>query len=163
MLAYIEKYSILSDQQYGFQKGRLTSLALIELYEKVSSAIDNKKITIGLFLDLSKAFDTVDHNILFSKLGSCNGFWGLILNCLKSYLIEHSLWSTMVMHCSESTQIICRVPQGSILGPLLLFIYMNALCNVSKILELILFADDTNIFYSHENIFHLAHMFNLEI
>ena len=162
MLANIDKYNILTEQQYGFRKGRSTSLALIDLFDKVTSAIDNKKFTIGLFLDLSKAFDTVDHDILFSKLVHY-GFRGLILDWLKSYLSNRTQFVDYNGHYSETQQIICGVPQGSILGPLLFLIYINDLANVSNVLEFILFADDSNIFYSHESIDHLATVFNLEL
>ena len=162
MLTYIEKHNILIEQQYGFRKGRSTSLALIDLYDKVTSAIDSRKFTIGLFIDLSKAFDTVDHDILFSKL-EYYGFRGLILKWLKSYLSNRTQFVDYNGQFSETRHIICGVPQGSILGPLLFLIYINDLANVSNVLEFILFADDTNIFYSHKNIDHLARVFNLEL
>ena len=118
MLAYVDKYNILNDQQYGFRKGRSTYLALIELHDKITSAIDNKKFTIGVFLDLSKAFDTVDHGILFSKLEHYV-FRGRIYDWLKSYFNNRTQFVDYNGHRSESQQIRCGVPQGSILGPLL--------------------------------------------
>ena len=68
MLNYLNKNSILSKNQYGFRKNHSTSLALLDLYDKISLAIDRKEFAVGVFLDLSKAFDTLDHNILFEKL-----------------------------------------------------------------------------------------------
>jgi hypothetical protein len=69
-LEYFNKYNILSDKQYGFRKKHSTSLALVDLYDKISTAIDQKEIAVGIFLDLSKAFDTVNHSILFDKRSS---------------------------------------------------------------------------------------------
>ena len=65
---FIDRYSILNDNQYGFRKNRSTSLALLELVEKLTAGLDNKDITIGIFVDLKKAFDTIDHGILLQKL-----------------------------------------------------------------------------------------------
>ncbi len=83
-LEYFNKYSILSDKQYGFRKNHSTSLALVDLYDKISTAIDQKEIAVGIFLDLSKAFDTVNHSILFGKL-KYYGIRGLALDWVKSY------------------------------------------------------------------------------
>jgi retron-type reverse transcriptase len=68
LISYIEKHNILSKHQYGFRKNRSTEHAIIELTDKISKAIDDGKYTIGIFLDLSKAFDTVNHDILLKKL-----------------------------------------------------------------------------------------------
>ena len=115
---YWYKYNILCDQQYGFRKGYSTSLDLIELFDKLSSAIDHTKFTIGIFLRLSKAFDTVNHNILFSKLEHY-GFRGLVLDWIKSYFSNRKQFTQYNGHCSELKRISSGVPQGSILGPLL--------------------------------------------
>ena len=89
LLSYITNLGIFCNNQYGFRKGHSTSLALVDLYDKISSAlaIDRKEYSVGIFLDLSKAFDTVNHNILLDKL-SYYGIRGLPLDLVKSYLSD---------------------------------------------------------------------------
>ena len=84
---YLTNLGIFCNTQYGFRKGHSTSLALVDLYDKISSAIDRKEHSVGIFLDLSKAFDTVNHNILLDKL-SYYGIRGLSLDLVKSYLLD---------------------------------------------------------------------------
>ena len=78
-LTFLNKHTVLSDNQYGFRKHHSSAYALTHLYNKVSAAIDNKAYTIGIFIDLSKAFNTVDHCILLEKLEHC-GVRGSALN-----------------------------------------------------------------------------------
>ena len=114
------------------------------MYDKISSAIDNKEYTVGIFIDLSKAFDIVDHDILLSKLEHY-GIRGTALSWFENYLNNREQYVEFNGHRSELWRIKCGVPQGSILGPLLFLVYINDLCNVSKVVDFILFADDTNI------------------
>ena len=149
ILKYLNKHDILSRNQYGFRKGHSTSLALIHLFEKISSAIDRREHTIGIFLDLSKEFDTVNFNILFDKLEQY-GIRGVALDWVKDYF-SRSQFFQFIEHRSKYYSIKCGVPQGSILGPLFFLLYINDLPNVSNIVDTILFADDTNLFYSHKD------------
>ena len=118
---------------------------------KILQAIDNNEYTIGVFLDLAKAFDTVNHEILLRKLEHY-GIRGIALEWFKNYLTNRKQIVKHKQKKSESLTIKCGVPQGSILGPLLFLIYMNDISRRSEILSIILFADDTNLFLSHKNL-----------
>ena len=99
---------------------------------------------------MSKAFDTIDHNILILKLEHY-GVRGTSLRGFESYLSNRQQYVEFNGVRSESSKIKCGVTQGSILGPLLFLLFINDLCNVSKVVDFILFADDTNIFFSHKD------------
>ena len=99
-------------------------LALIDLHDKISSALDNGELAVGVFLDLSKAFDTVDHSILFDKLEHY-GIRCLALKWIKSYFSNRLQFVEYNGHVSSRTNISCGVPQGSILGPLFFLLYIN--------------------------------------
>ena len=159
---YLSKHDILCNNQFGFRKNHSTSLALIDLYEKISLALDRNEHAIGVFLDLSKAFDTVDHNILLDKLEHY-GIRGVALDWISNYLSHRLQFVQFNDHCSSPQTIRCGVPQGSILGPLFFLLYVNDIINVSKLAELILFADDTNLFMSHKDPSYLATSLNSEL
>ena len=152
---------VSGDNQYGFRKNRSPSLALIDLCDKISSAFDRREHAVGVFLDLSKAFDTVNLVILFDKLEHY-GIRGLALEWVKSYFSERKQFVEFNNVRSSQQGISCGVPQGSILGPLFFILYVNDLNNASM-LDAILFAYDTNLFISHNDPFYLINTLNREL
>uniref|UniRef100_A0A3B3I1E4 Reverse transcriptase domain-containing protein n=1 Tax=Oryzias latipes TaxID=8090 RepID=A0A3B3I1E4_ORYLA len=162
LASFIEKHNTINENQYGFRENRSTSLAIIDAVEEITNAQDKKKYAAGIFIDLKKAFDTLNHDILLDKL-EVYGIRGLALTWVKSYLTGRKQFVKIDEYTSETKEISCGVPQGSILGPLLFNIYINDIFNVSKLMKLILFADDTNIFYSTDNHRELIKVVNTEL
>ena len=150
ILAHLNKHSILYEHQYGFRTNHSTDMALLHLVEKIYTAINNNEYALGIFLDLSKAFDTVEHSILLSKLHHY-GFQGLAYNWLTSYVSNREQFVLANGCASSRIQLSYGVPQGSILGPLLFLIYINDLASVSSTALPILFADDTNLILTHKH------------
>lgn len=162
LLFYLDENNILNPCQFGFRRKHSTAHAITYLINKISEAIDKKDFTLGIFIDLSKAFDTVNHNILLDKLMHY-GINGVILSWFTSYLQSRKQYTLYNGINSKYLNITCGVPQGSILGPLLFLIYVNDLSYISSILNTIMFADDTNFFYSHSNVENLISTVNIEL
>ena len=133
--------------QYGFRKTFSTELAILELQDRIINALDQKLCCAGIFMDLSKAFDTLDHQILLTKLNHY-GIRGITLDWFRNYLTNRTQYVCLNDSSSEPDTLICGVPQGSILGPLLFLIYINDLPLATKLSSPILFADDTNLIYT---------------
>ena len=148
---FLIKYNVLYKYQFGFRPGYSTDMALIEIVDNIKTAIDDNKFVCGTFLDLSKAFDTVNHKILLDKLNHY-GIRGLTNNFFRSYLSSRKQFVQVNGSKSEYLPISCGVPQGSVLGPLLFLLYINDIANLSPLGSIRLFADDTNIFVEHENL-----------
>ena len=142
---YLNEQKLLYDSQYGFRDGHSTELASIELIDRITLDLDKGKILISIFLDLSKAFDTLDHVILLQKLNYC-GIKSVELNLFKDYLQNRTQYVSYDKTNSDMYHISTGVPQGSILGPLLFIIYINALCNASELFKMIIYADDTTLY-----------------
>ena len=150
LISYIDKFQLLYKYQYGFRKKHSTEHALIELVDQIRLSMDNKQMTCGIFIDLSKAFDTVDHQILIGKLEHY-GIRGTALELFKSYLSNRKQY-VHIDNCKSKTQsITCGVPQGSVLGPLLFLLFINDLPNCSPSGKFRIFADDTNVFFHCKN------------
>ena len=148
---YLSENNYLYEKQFDFQAVRSTDHAVIQLISQILQAFDENDYTIGIFIDLSKAFDTVDHHLLLQKLE----LYGIKNNNLKWFQSYLSDRKQFIKFNNESTNleiIQCGIPQGSILGPFLFLKFVNDLKKNTKFLDPIMFADDTNLFYSNKDI-----------
>ena len=146
---FLESNNLLSPNQYGFRKEHSTIHPLLHFMNNLTRATNAKKYSVAIFCDLRKAFDTVDHKILISKLNAI-GVRGTALKWFVDYLNNRKQFVYIDGVASPLLDIIIGVPQGSILGPLLFIIYINELPLYTSLLNY-LFADDTTLQLSHDN------------
>ena len=160
--SYLEKFEILSKDQYGFRKKKSTKGALIRFINQVQSDLDKGKFAVAIFVDLKKAFDTVDHKILLKKLD----FYGIRGNAnlwFKNYLTDRKQYIDCDSISTKMVQVKVGVPQGSNLGPLLFLLYINDLPLCLKHGKCTMFADDTTLYNSSNNSIDVVRKMNVDL
>ena len=154
--------NIIYNLQFGFRQRFSGSHALINLTENIRQAVDEGYIGCGIFVDLQRAFDTVDHEILLSKL-DYYGIRGRTNNCFKSYLSNRKQFLSINGYDSGLAEIKFGVTQGSALGPLPFLLYINDLNQAIKFCKAHHFADDTNLLYLGKSIKRLNKLVNYDL
>lgn len=158
--SFFENHDLIAREQFGFRKGRSINMAIYDVIRTIVSSVDTKTPVAALFMDMSKAFDHVDHTILLNKLERY-GVRGTALNLFRSYLSNRTQITTLDRLCATSKvektymsrprKTTYGVPQGSILGPPLFNIYINDMPKVIKH-QMVLFADDSTILFTSNDI-----------
>lgn len=162
MLQFINSHNTISRNQFGFRKGHSCEMPLILATDQIREALDQHDDVLGIFLDMRKAFDTVDAKILLRKMEHY-GFRGICLKWIESYLTHRM--QIVKHHITRSTPrlVQCGVPQGSILGPLLFLLFINDLCDLDSAFSPFVFADDTTLFLRGNNLDEMAQTANTEL
>ena len=155
-ISFLDDNTFFFKYQFGFRKFHSTYLALTVLMDKLIKSIENGDHMLGVYLDFSKEFDTVNREILLKKINHY-GIRGHALNWFRSYLESRKQFVTYDNVQSKLKNIPCGVAQGSIVEPLLFLIYINDLANVCKFTMPIFFADDSNIFLNGKNFERIIH------
>ena len=153
LYSYLNSNFLLSEQQYGFRSQHLTELACVKLVDYITTEMDNIKeikSPTAIFLDLSKALDTLNFNILLNKL-QCYGIHGISLSLIRSYLTNRFRYVHYENSESDLLEIKTGIPQGSILGALFFNIMINDIVNSSNKFNFLMYADDTTIYFNLED------------
>ena len=146
LVNFFENQGLFSNYQHGFRKGRSVNTAVIEHIAEIVEGVERTQRTVGLYLDLRKAFDTVNHGTLITKLRKY-GVDGALLKWIKSYLTNRMQSVIIDNNLSDFQEVRVGVPQGSVLGPLLFIIYIDDIDELPLYGKVLGYADDTSIVY----------------
>jgi len=159
----MELHKILYEFQFGFRKRHSTILALMEVLDNNYHHLNRREFVIVICLDLKKAFDTVNHDILLYKLQNY-GVRGIVNQWFKSYLSERKQITSIIRDSySDIGFVTVGVPQVSVLKPVLFFLYINDICNAIPDAKIKLFADNSNLFLYDTSLSNLHHRANLSL
>ena len=162
LMNYIEDNNLLSDNQFGYRSMRSTELATTLFTDFIRKSADNGLMTGAVFLDLSKAFDTLGHDRLLQKLKSY-GIKGLALQWFTDYLFQRSQIVKLGQEHSSPCPLVCGVPQGSILGPVLFLLFFDDFSDCVHHCNVLQFADDTVIFISSKKVCDIEYLLNRDL
>lgn len=162
ILSFLQKNNLLDTHQYGFLRNSGTQGAVVDFLDLITNLIDKKQYVITVFVDLSKAFDTVDHALLLRKL-QCLGIRGSMLDIIKSYVLDRKQYTHLNEINSNVKNVQTGVPQGSVLGPLLYLIYVLSLNKAGLKATYFTYADDTILVYHSENLANLEAAVNTDL
>jgi len=162
LYAYLTNNKIITSKQFGFRPKLSTGTALAHFTDNILQNMDTGRFTGAVFLDLSKAFDTVDHHLLLQKLVNI-GLTDSTVQSFRSYLTNRSQITAVRDAHSLAAKMPVGVPQGSILGPLLFLIYVNDLPNCPLASDIVLYADDTVLYYSSKDLTDLQLHLNVDL
>ena len=162
LYTFLNNNNSIYNLQFKFKQQYSTSHALIDITENIRKALDDGNIGCGVFVDLQKDFDTIDHQILLAKLNHY-GIRGVSNDWFKSYIFNRSKYVSINDYESGLAALNCGVPQGSVLGPLLFLLYINDLNQAIKFCKVHHFADDTNLLCLSNSIKKLNKLVNADL
>lgn len=162
MSSFSDKFEILNDSQYGFRPGKSTTQLLEDISDFLNESLDTNNFVLALFLDLKKAFDTIDHKIMIKKLNNA-GFRGPFLNLLQDFFKERRQFVKIGDNKSREVTIKYGVPQGSSLSPMLFNLYVNDVHKINSHGKILQYADDTVLLLSHSDIQEATRILQIDI
>ena len=162
MSSFISQYNLIKPNQFGFQRSKCTSDAILEFMENAYESFNNNQYYLAVFLDFSKAFDTISHEILLKKIEHM-GFRGPIHKWIQSYLSNRKQFVSIGEKSSEILNTKMGVPQGSTLGPLLFILYINDMSNTINNMKIVHFADDSTLHIPFEKADNISPQINVQL